>query len=38
EVVEGMRKNGDEGDAQAEESVRRRVTELCDAFPVYPGR
>ena len=38
EVVEGMRKNGEEGDAQVEESVRRRVTELCDAFPVYPGR
>ena len=38
EVVEGMRKNGDEGDAQVEESVRRRVAELCEAFPVYPGR
>ncbi len=38
EVVEGMRKNGEEGDAQVEESVRRRVTELCEAFPVYPGR
>jgi glycine hydroxymethyltransferase len=38
EVIEGMRKNGDEGDAQIEESVRRRVTELCEAFPVYPGR
>ncbi len=38
EVVEGMRRNGDEGDAQVEESVRRRVSELCEAFPVYPGR
>ena len=38
EVVEGLRKNGDDGDAQVEESVRRRVTELCEAFPVYPGR
>ncbi|HZF46246.1 MAG TPA: serine hydroxymethyltransferase [Sphingomonadaceae bacterium] len=38
EVVDGMRKNGDDGDAQVEESVRRRVTELCEAFPVYPGR
>jgi glycine hydroxymethyltransferase len=38
EVLEGMRKNGDEGDAQVEDSVRSRVTELCDAFPVYPGR
>jgi len=38
EVLEGMRRNGDEGDAQVEESVRRRVMELCEAFPVYPGR
>jgi glycine hydroxymethyltransferase len=38
EVLEGMRKNGDAGDAQVEESVRRRVSELCQAFPVYPGR
>ena len=38
EVLEGMRRNGDLGDAQAEESVRRRVNELCEAFPVYPGR
>jgi len=38
EVLEGMRKNGDEGNAQVEESVRRRVAELCEAFPVYPGR
>ncbi len=38
EVLEGMRRNGDEGDAQVEESVRRRVAELCEAFPVYPGR
>ena len=38
EVLEGLRRNGDEGDAQVEESVRRRVMELCEAFPVYPGR
>ncbi len=38
EVVEGLAKNGPEGDAQIEESVRTRVSELCDAFPVYPGR
>ncbi|WP_305095953.1 serine hydroxymethyltransferase [Croceibacterium aestuarii] len=38
EVVEGLSRNGDEGDAQVEESVRRRVGELCAAFPVYPGR
>ncbi|MXP25101.1 serine hydroxymethyltransferase [Altererythrobacter indicus] len=38
EVVDGLARNGDEGDAQVEESVRRRVGELCEAFPVYPGR
>ncbi|ASJ92588.1 serine hydroxymethyltransferase [Porphyrobacter sp. CACIAM 03H1] len=37
EVVEGLSKNGPEGDAQIEESVRRRVSALCAAFPVYPG-
>ena len=38
EVVGGLAKNGPEGDAQIEESVRGRVSELCAAFPVYPGR
>lgn len=37
EVVDGLAKNGPEGDAQVEESVRQRVTALCAAFPVYPG-
>lgn len=37
EVVEGLAKNGPEGDAQVEESVRQRVAKLCAAFPVYPG-
>lgn len=37
EVVEGLAKNGAEGDGQVEESVRARVAELCDRFPVYPG-
>ena len=37
EVVEGLSKNGPEGDAQIEESVRQRVSTLCAAFPVYPG-
>ena len=36
EVVDGLSKNGPEGDAQVEESVRNRVAELCTAFPVYP--
>ena len=37
EVVEGLAKNGPEGDGQVEESVRGRVAELCTRFPVYPG-
>ena len=37
EVVEGLAKNGVEGDGQVEESVRGRVAELCQRFPVYPG-
>jgi glycine hydroxymethyltransferase len=37
EVVDGLSKNGPEGDAQIEESVRQRVSALCAAFPVYPG-
>ncbi|MCU0947834.1 MAG: serine hydroxymethyltransferase [Porphyrobacter sp.] len=37
EVIEGLAKNGPEGDAQIEEAVRGRVAELCKAFPVYPG-
>ena len=38
EVIDGMARNGDDGDAQVEERVRREVGELCAAFPVYPGR
>ncbi len=38
EVVGGMSRNGDDGDAQVEERVRREVGEMCAAFPVYPGR
>jgi glycine hydroxymethyltransferase len=36
EVVDGLRKNGAEGDAQVEQSVSRRVEELCARFPIYP--
>ncbi len=38
EVVDGLSKNGSDGDAALEQSVRDRVSELCDRFPVYPGR
>ncbi|HXU59983.1 MAG TPA: serine hydroxymethyltransferase [Verrucomicrobiae bacterium] len=37
EVVEGLRKNGEEGDAQVEASVAGRVEELCARFPIYQG-
>jgi len=37
EVVNGLAKNGPEGDAQVEEAVRGRVSALCADFPVYPG-
>ena len=37
EVVDGLRKNGEAGDAQIEAHVRQRVEELCARFPVYEG-
>ena len=37
EVVEGLRKNGAEGDAQVEAAVQARVEELCARFPIYPN-
>ncbi len=37
EVVEGLRKNGEAGDAQIEQSVRARVEDLCARFPIYEG-
>ena len=36
EVVDGLSRNGDEGDGQVEARVRARVEELCAAFPIYP--
>jgi glycine hydroxymethyltransferase len=37
EVVDGLRKNGEEGDAQIEASVMGRVEALCRRFPIYPS-
>ncbi len=37
EVVEGLRKNGEAGDAQIEAHVAARVADLCARFPIYPG-
>ena len=36
DVLEGLRKNGEEGDAQIEANVRERVRALCERFPIYP--
>ncbi|MDF8331673.1 serine hydroxymethyltransferase [Novosphingobium cyanobacteriorum] len=36
EVVDGMARNGDEGDGQVEQRVRDRVAALCAQFPIYP--
>jgi glycine hydroxymethyltransferase len=36
EVVDGLRKNGEEGDGQVEASVKTRVEALCARFPIYP--
>lgn len=37
EVVDGLRRNGEEGDGQVEESVRGRVEALTSRFPIYPS-
>ena len=36
EVVDGLSRNGDEGDGQVEQRVRDRVADLCASFPIYP--
>ncbi len=37
EVLDGLAKNGDEGNAEVEASVRERVKTLTDRFPIYQG-
>ena len=36
EVFDGLAENGEEGNSKIEQSVRARVKELCDKFPIYP--
>ncbi|MEQ1542387.1 MAG: serine hydroxymethyltransferase [Novosphingobium sp.] len=36
EVVDGMARNGDDGDGQVEQRVRGHVEALCARFPIYP--
>ncbi len=38
QVVDGLSRNGAEGDGQVERRVQESVRELCARFPVYPGR
>ncbi|WBO23520.1 serine hydroxymethyltransferase [Sphingomonas abietis] len=35
DVLDGLRKNGEQGDAQVEAQVRARVQALCERFPIY---
>jgi glycine hydroxymethyltransferase len=37
EVVDGLAKNGEEGNGAVEEAVKAKVQALCDRFPLYPG-
>jgi glycine hydroxymethyltransferase len=37
EVVDGLAKNGEEGNAAVEAAVRAKVKVLCDRFPLYEG-
>ncbi|TPE52098.1 serine hydroxymethyltransferase [Amaricoccus solimangrovi] len=37
EVVDGLAKNGVDGNGEVEASVKARVRALCDRFPLYPG-
>ncbi|MDB5703517.1 MAG: glyA [Sphingomonas bacterium] len=36
DVLDGLRKNGEQGDGQVEAAVRERVLALCARFPIYP--
>ncbi|MES2096588.1 MAG: serine hydroxymethyltransferase [Pseudomonadota bacterium] len=36
DVLDGLAKNGEQGDAQVEMAVRERVSTLCHRFPIYP--
>ncbi|WP_375396892.1 serine hydroxymethyltransferase [uncultured Sphingomonas sp.] len=38
DVLDGLAKNGEQGDAQVEKTVRERVSTLCHRFPIYPEK
>jgi glycine hydroxymethyltransferase len=35
QVVDGLSRNGDDGDGQVEQAVRMRVEALCERYPIY---
>jgi len=37
DVLDGLVNNGDSGNAQVEERVKREAIELCERFPIYDG-
>ncbi|MGQ0567797.1 MAG: serine hydroxymethyltransferase [Gemmobacter sp.] len=37
EVVDGLARNGEDGNAEVEAGVRAKVAALCARFPIYPG-
>ena len=37
EVVDGLAKHGEDGNAEVEAAVKAKVLELCDKFPIYEG-
>lgn len=37
DVIDGLAKNGDAGNAEVEAEVHKRVRALTDRFPIYPG-
>jgi glycine hydroxymethyltransferase len=37
DVLDGLAKNGEQGDAQIENAVQQRVNALCHRFPIYQG-
>jgi glycine hydroxymethyltransferase len=37
DVLDGLAKNGEQGDAQVENAVQQRVNALCHRFPIYQG-
>jgi glycine hydroxymethyltransferase len=35
-VVDGLAKNGEEGNGEVEAAVKAKVEALCEKFPIYP--